>query len=241
MPLAEHSAYVPTANLREYRMAPIQGVALTVEVLPALPGLVAEARDIARGWWRVADPEAAAGLVQRLTCTFRARGLFMLARKDDYPRPVLPPPAAAVTLVLLTGLIAVASELVTGSIRSVTDQTGIPQRLLSLILLPAAANCAEHFSAVICAAKGKLDLAHSIALGSSLQVATFVLPVAVLVAWGLGIPYSLDSLDPLLFFLLLLAVIHQQAVSGDGRSDWLTGMQLCCVYIIIALPSAYMQ
>jgi len=156
-------------------------------------------------------------------------------------RPPLPPPAAAVTLVLLTGLIAVASELVTGSIRSVTDQTGIPQRLLSLILLPAAANCAEHFSAVICAAKGKLDLAHSIALGSSLQVATFVLPVAVLVAWGLGIPYSLDSLDPLLFFLLLLAVIHQQAVSGDGRSDWLTGMQLCCVYIIIALPSAYMQ
>jgi hypothetical protein len=94
MPLGEHSAYVPTANLREYRMAPIQGVALTVEVLPALPGLVAEARDIARGWWRVADPEAAAGLVQRLTCGFRARGLFMLVRKDDYPRPVFPPPPA---------------------------------------------------------------------------------------------------------------------------------------------------
>lgn len=92
MPLAEHSPYAPPGNLREYRMVPIQGVALTVEVLPVLPGLVAEARDIARGWWRVADPEAAAGLVQRMTCGFRARGLFMLARKDDYPRPVFPSP-----------------------------------------------------------------------------------------------------------------------------------------------------
>lgn len=94
LPLAEHSPYVPPENLREYRMVPIQGVALTVEVLPALPGLVAEARDIARGWWRVGDAEAAAGLALRLTCAFRARGLFMLARKDDYPRPAPPKPAA---------------------------------------------------------------------------------------------------------------------------------------------------
>jgi len=94
LPLSEHSPYVPTGVLSDYRLAPIQGVALTVEVLPALPGLIAEARDIGRGWWRVADPETAAGLVQRLTCGFRARGLFMLARKGAYPRPEFPPPAS---------------------------------------------------------------------------------------------------------------------------------------------------
>ncbi len=95
LPLAEHSPYAPLGILTEYRLAPIQGVALTVEVLPALPGLVAEARDVARGWWRVVDPEAAAGLRMLLTCSFRARGLFMLVRKDDYPRPVFAPPAPA--------------------------------------------------------------------------------------------------------------------------------------------------
>jgi len=94
LPLSEHSPYAPPGNLREYRLAPIQGVALTVEILPALPGLIAEARDIARGWWRVVDPEAAAGLVQRLTCAFRARGLFMLARRGDYPRPEFAPAPA---------------------------------------------------------------------------------------------------------------------------------------------------
>jgi hypothetical protein len=91
LPLAEHSPYVPLGNLAEYRLAPIHGVALTLEVLPALPGLVAEARDIARGLWRVADAEAAAGLAQRLTCAFRARGLFMLVRRATYPRPVFAP------------------------------------------------------------------------------------------------------------------------------------------------------
>lgn len=94
LPLAEHSPYAPPDALAEYRLAPIQGVALTVEVVPALSGLVAEARDVGRGWWRVADPEAAAGLMRRLTCSFRARGLFMLVRKDDYPRPPVRRPEA---------------------------------------------------------------------------------------------------------------------------------------------------
>ena len=94
LPLSEHSPYAPPGNLRDYRMAAILGVALTVEVLPALPGLIAEARDIARGLWRVSDPEVAAGLVQRLTCAFPARGLFMLARLEGYKRPEPAPPAA---------------------------------------------------------------------------------------------------------------------------------------------------
>ena len=116
----------------------------------------------------------------------------------------------------------------------------MPQRLISLIILPVAGNAVEHASAVIVAAKGKMDLAHAIALGSSLQIAVFVLPVCVVAAWAMGIPYTLE-LDPLLFLLLLLSVLHQQSVSADGRSDWLTGTQLVCLYVIVALPSAFMK
>jgi Ca2+:H+ antiporter len=160
---------------------------------------------------------------------------------DGDDRPPLPLPAAAVTLVLLTGLIASASDLLTGSIRAVTETTGIPQRLLSLCLVSLCGNATEHASAVLVARKGKIDLAHSIALGSSLQIVSFVLPLSVIAAWAMKIPFSLECVDPLLFFLLLLAVIHQQVVSGDGRSDWLTGVQLVCLYVIIVLPSAFMK
>jgi hypothetical protein len=87
MPLVEYSPYSPIGLLREYRLAPIQGVALNVDVLPAsAPGLVVDARDIGRPWLRVIAQESVV-LFRRLTCGFRARGLHMLARLDEYPRP----------------------------------------------------------------------------------------------------------------------------------------------------------
>lgn len=87
MPLAEHSPYAPLANLRDYRLAPIQGVALSVDVLPiGAPGLAVDARDVGRPWLRVVAHESVM-LFHRLACGFRARGLHMMVRKDDYPRP----------------------------------------------------------------------------------------------------------------------------------------------------------
>ena len=151
----------------------------------------------------------------------------------------LPLPAAGLAMLAVTVAVALASELLTGAISGVVA-AGVPARLLSLVILPVAANATEHASSVIVAYKGKMDLAHSIALGSSLQIAVFVLPVCVVAAWAMGIPYTLE-LDPLLFLLLLLSVLHQASVSADGRSDWLTGSQLICLYIIVALPSAFMK
>jgi hypothetical protein len=87
MPLVECSPYTPVGMLREYRLAPIRGVALNVDVLPAnAAGLAVEARDIGRGWWRVAAEESVL-LFARLACGFRANGLHMMVRTDDYPRP----------------------------------------------------------------------------------------------------------------------------------------------------------
>lgn len=87
MPLVEHSPYAPLGHLREYRVAPIQGVALSVDVLPAgSPGLVVPARELAGGYQRVVAQESVL-LFRRLACGFRARGLFMMVRTDDYPRP----------------------------------------------------------------------------------------------------------------------------------------------------------
>ena len=151
----------------------------------------------------------------------------------------LPLPAAGLALVAVSAVVGVVSELLTGAIQGVAA-AGLPSRLISLVIIPVAANATEHASAVLVAAKGKMDLAISIAVGSSLQIACFVLPVCVMAAWVMGIPYTLE-LDPLLFLLLVLSVLHQQSVSADGRSDWLTGTQLIALYVIVALPSAFLK
>ena len=47
-------------------------------------------------------------------------------------------------------------------------------------------NAAEHWVAVLVAAKDKMDLAVNIAIGSSAQIALFVAPVLVLLSFVVG-------------------------------------------------------
>ena len=90
---------------------------------------------------------------------------------------------AMLSLTALTVVISIASEALTGSIETVAKRTGISTAFISVIILPIAGNAAEHLTAVVVAAKGKMDLAQSIALGSSLQISMLALPFAVLAAW----------------------------------------------------------
>lgn len=107
---------------------------------------------------------------------------------DDYMddvdiEPVLSLAGALSGLTLVTIAVAACSEYLTGSIEAVAASTQINKSFLGIILLPIAGNAAEHFTAVFLAMRNKMDAAISIAVGSSIQIAVFVLPVTVLVGW----------------------------------------------------------
>jgi Ca2+:H+ antiporter len=83
--------------------------------------------------------------------------------------------------------------------------------------------------------KNRMDLSLSIAIGSSVQVALFVAPLLVLASLVLG-PKPMDLLfGKGLILAVLVAVLITGQVAGDGRSDWLKGIQLFAVYLILAL------
>jgi Ca2+:H+ antiporter len=80
-----------------------------------------------------------------------------------------------------------------------------------------------------------MDLSLSIAIGSSVQVALFVAPVLVIASFFVGgVPMDLAFAAGLVLMVLLSALITAQ-VAGDGRSDWLKGVQLLAVYLVFAL------
>ena len=81
--------------------------------------------------------------------------------------------------------------------------------------------------------KNKMDAAISIAVGSSIQIAVFVLPITVLVGWGIGIPFTMDF-DPFAVMILTLSVVLGFFVSSDGKSNWLLGLQLILTYLLIS-------
>ena len=106
------------------------------------------------------------------------------------------------------------------------------QAFVGFVIIPIIGNAAEHSTAIVMAAKGKMDLAFGVALGSSTQIALFVIPFMVLVAWGMDKPLDLffGSFETAIIFMAALIVSH---VVADGESNWLEGVMLLVAYCII--------
>ena len=82
--------------------------------------------------------------------------------------------------------------------------------------------------------KDKMDLAIGVALGSSIQIAIFVIPFVCLVGWATGHHFYLNF-EPFAVLVLTLAVIHAYFVSSDGQSHWLLGVLLVATYVLVRL------
>jgi len=152
---------------------------------------------------------------------------------DEQRVPPNPWLAAGLLLVATIGT-AWNSELLVGAIRPVTVQLGWSQVFIGLVIIPIIGNAAEHSSAVYIAIKDRIDLSMAIAAGSSIQVATLVAPLLVLVS--LFFPTHLDMVfQPLELVIMGLAAILFALISLDGESSWLAGVQLVALYLIACI------
>ncbi len=151
-------------------------------------------------------------------------------RKLDGRRP----PDLRLTLgMLLVATIgtAINSELLVGAIEPVTHQIGLSPVFIGIVIIPIVGNAAEHSSAVYIALRDRIDLSMAIAAGSSIQVATFVAPLLVLISLFTATPLTL-VLQPLELAVLGLATVLFAFLSLDGETTWLAGAQLVAVYIM---------
>lgn len=145
------------------------------------------------------------------------------------------PVRAAAVLAGATVAIAWMSEILVGAIEPAAHDLGLSNVFVGVFLVAILGNAAEHATAVSAAMKDRMDLSLSIAIGSSIQVALFVAPVLVLASLFLG-PHPMDLAFPAgLVLTVLLSVLVTGQVAGDGRSDWLKGVQLLAVYLVLAL------
>ncbi|ADL52627.1 calcium/proton exchanger [Clostridium cellulovorans] len=139
---------------------------------------------------------------------------------------------AITVLVVATVLIAIESEFLVGGIESVTHSLGLSEFFVGIILIPIIGNAAEHSTAIVMALKNKMDVAMEIAIGSSLQIILFVAPVLVFISL-LFTPMSI-VFNEFELIALIVAILIANRVSNDGESNWLEGVQLLAVYVIIA-------
>ena len=141
---------------------------------------------------------------------------------------------AVIVLIISTVAIAYLSEALVGAVEPVVEELGITEFFLGIILIPLVGNVAEHVVAIQMALKNKMELSLAISLGSSLQIALFVAPLLVFVSLAMGNPLTL-TFNVFELIALFAASLIAALIALDGESNWLEGVQLLGVYLIIGL------
>lgn len=157
------------------------------------------------------------------------------ADDDDEDEPNLHLWVAVGLLAGSTVIIALCAEFMVDSISDITADGKVSAEFVGLILLPIVGNAAEHATAVTVAVKDKMDLAIGVAVGSSMQIALLVLPLMVVLGWILGQDKMDLNFDGFQVAVLFVSVLLVNYLISDGKSHWLEGVLLQCLYLIIAV------
>ncbi|KAI1811379.1 Calcium/proton exchanger [Poronia punctata] len=144
---------------------------------------------------------------------------------------------AVATLTLCTVVIALCAEGLVSGIEPIAES--VSEEFIGLILIPIVGNACEHATAVTVAVKDKMDLAIGVAIGSSMQVALFLIPLLVIIGWGIGNEEMTLAFDTFQVVTLFVSVLLVNYLIGDGKSHWLEGVQLIALYVIIAVCAFY--
>eukprot|EP00930_Biecheleria_cincta_P085832 TRINITY_DN7519_c0_g1_i1.p1 TRINITY_DN7519_c0_g1~~TRINITY_DN7519_c0_g1_i1.p1 ORF type:complete len:565 (+),score=96.95 TRINITY_DN7519_c0_g1_i1:40-1695(+) len=152
----------------------------------------------------------------------------------------LSPSFSALLLFACTYVVFLCSESLVDSIEDVSEDYGLSKAFIGVILLPIVGNAAEHATAVTSAHKGLMDLALGVAVGSSTQIALFVVPCAVMFGWVFDQPMDLNFS---IFDMVcqMLAVFLVSNVLSQGETNWLDGCMLMTVYLLIATQTLFIK
>jgi Ca2+:H+ antiporter len=146
----------------------------------------------------------------------------------------------AITILLVaTALVALLSEFLVGTIENVRDSVGLTELFVGVIVVAIVGNAAEHSTAIVMAMKNKMDLTVGIAIGSSLQIALFVAPVLIFLSYLFGRPMDLEfSVPEVLAVVASVYILFQ--ICEDGETNWIEGVQLLSVYVILGILFFYL-
>jgi Ca2+:H+ antiporter len=139
------------------------------------------------------------------------------------------------TLLVVTVLVALVSEIFVESVQKAAENFGMSPAFVGFIIVSLVGAAAEFAVALSAARKDRLDMSVSIALGSASQIALFVAPALVLLSYVVGPqPMSLQFW-PGAVTMVMIATVTASFITSSGRSAWFVGALLIFIYAIFAL------
>ena len=130
--------------------------------------------------------------------------------------------------------LALMSEILTDAIEPASKMVGLTPIFAGVFLLAAVGNAAEILNALRFARKGQMDLAIGVTVGASIQVALVVAPVLVFAGALMKTKETMDLLfSGFEVAAIALAVYITRNLTIDGESNWLEGLMLLAVYLML--------
>jgi Ca2+:H+ antiporter len=141
---------------------------------------------------------------------------------------------AVVLLGIGTVLTTIQAEILVGALQPALGQFGFTEMFVGVVVVAIIGNAAEHYSAITAARRDQMTLAVEISVGSSAQIALFVAPAVVLYSAAIGHPMTL-LFNAFEIAAIALSVLATSMVVSDGESNWVEGLQLMSIYVILAM------
>ncbi len=163
------------------------------------------------------------------------KDLFASEAHGEKSEATLPVGVAVGTLIVVTVLVALVSEIFVGSVQKAGETLGMSPAFIGFIVVALVGGAAEMAVAFSAARKNRLDMSVGIALGSASQIALFVAPVLVLLSYVIG-PKPMDlQFWPGAVVMVMIATVTACFVTNSGRSAWFIGALLLFIYAIFAM------
>ena len=143
---------------------------------------------------------------------------------------------AAGVLVFAGAGAAFVSEWFVAALTPATTALGISQGFSGLVIAAIAGNAIENIVGIQMAVRNKPDLALSLVLNSSLQIALLLIPALVLISMAMGGVALTLVFSPMMVAALVLTSVVTAFIVFDGESIWLEGVALIGLYCVIVAP-----
>jgi Ca2+:H+ antiporter len=146
------------------------------------------------------------------------------------------PMSRAIIVLAIAGIVtAFVSDWFVQALEPTIESWGISQAFAGLVIVAIAGNAVENVVGIRLAIKNKVDFAISVILNSSLQIALALTPILIILSYFFT-PVALTLvLPPLLVVALALAALLSALIVYDGESNWLEGIALVGLYLMIAV------
>ena len=143
-------------------------------------------------------------------------------------------------LLIATAVVALLSEFLVGTIENVRDSVGLTEVFVGVIVVAIVGNAAEHSTAILMAMKNKMDLERrdrdrlqSANRAFCRAGADFsLLPFRATDGPGIHDAGSGRGRGSSVYILF--------QISGDGETNWIEGIQLLSVYVILGILFFYL-